>query len=126
MIERRLLRFDPWIGQRFQKRHQIRLLSIGHWLAVHAYGCDIGIELRIVWEVPAPTIEIDHLFQDSHAAIMHIRACQFDVAQRRGFEGPSDGCPKICNRIMLTATTMKALSFTERVKWSWGRARARG
>ena len=82
VIERGFLETDPLIGERLQKSNQIRLLSRAQ--VEDPKGQDAAlVDIEVA---RTAVIEIDHLLQRRHAAVMHVRRSQFNVAQRRYFE----------------------------------------
>ena len=66
-------------GKSFEERNQVRAILSGK-----VERLDLLVEIRI--RVAAAGVEIDDIFKGLQAAVVHIRASQGDVAQRRRFE----------------------------------------
>src|SRR5947209_4046046 len=72
------------VGKRLEKRHQIFDV-----LFRQSQGSDYGIEITSLFA--ALIVKLYHLFERTHAAVMHVRPRQLQAAKRRSLEPASIG-----------------------------------
>ena len=95
MVEGRLFPAHPFISQRPQEIDQLDFCGTAGRTFQRDDVIYEGIQVVHVGfaEIAAADVEIDHLHQSDHAAVMHVGSGQFDVAQARGLECAFDGNP---------------------------------
>ena len=83
MIKRGPLPADALVGQALEEGDDVGLLLFGETMAE-----DPGGEMLQVADITRPVIELQHFLEALEAAVMHIRAGQFHIAQRGNLESP--------------------------------------
>lgn len=86
MIKGRFLPAHSLVSQREEKGLEVAFLLLGEML-----GKDKGAEVFAVLDVAAAIVKFDDFLQAFHAAVMHVRAGQFDISEGWYLEGTLDG-----------------------------------
>src|SRR5438067_1083531 len=90
-VEGRALEAYPVGGQRLQEGDDVRPAIRLPDEAADAVDGGVGVGSVCLVEIAAPGVELHHLVEGEHAAVVHVGGGQLDVAERRCLERAVDG-----------------------------------